>query len=197
MTVLSPALDAELSKDRATIFGAIQLDLAAKSIRLLDGSATIDMPTGRFEGIDPDYGVLDSIDEYSDGTGDEAPGLAFSVLPPSYEAALALSLPSDQGARARFWLAARDDDTGLVIGEPLLLSDAEVDTGQLNVGPGEHAVEIECVSGMERFFDDEEGLVLSPASHRTFWPDEAGLDHLTGVRDPIFWGQSQPSGVTR
>ncbi|MAX00869.1 MAG: hypothetical protein CMN72_14765 [Sphingomonas sp.] len=197
MTVLSPALDAELAKDRVTIFGAVELRLAVKTIRLLDGSATMDLPAGRFEGGDPDYGVIDSIDEYSDGTGDEAPGFVFTMLPPSWEAALALSLPSDQGAPVRFWLGARDDLTGTVVGEPLLLAGAEVDLGTLNIGPGEHSVEIQCVSGMERFFDDEEGLDLSPESHKSFWPGELGCDHATGVADTVYWGQSQPSGVTR
>ena len=97
----------------------------------------------------------------------------------------------------RFWLGARDDLTGVVVGDPHLLADAEVDLGTLEIGPGEHSVPIECVSGMERFFDDEEGLTLSPVSHKEFWPGETGLDQLTGVKGTVYWGSSQPSGITR
>lgn len=195
MTILSPALDAELAKDRATIFGAVQLDLAAASIKLLDASAALQAPFDGFRGEDPAYGALGSVDDISDGAGDEAPGFSFTMLPSSYEAALALSLPSDQGARVRFWLGAANPDTGAVVGDALLLVDAEVDVATLNVGPGEHSVEIDAVSGMERYFDNEEGLTLSPTSHKEFWPAELGLDFVTGVTEPVYWGMNHQSAV--
>jgi hypothetical protein len=81
MSILAPALDAELSKDRATIFGAVGIDFAAKSVRLLDGSAVISFGGEKFRGDDPYYGSLQSIDDFSDGTGDEAPGFSFTLFP--------------------------------------------------------------------------------------------------------------------
>jgi hypothetical protein len=195
MTVLAPALDAELSKDRATIFGAVGIDFAAKSVRLLDGSAVISFGGEKFRGDDPDYGSLQSIDDFTDGAGDEAPGFSFTLLPPSAEAALAMSLPGDQGARVRLWLGARDDYTGHVIAAPLLLSDAEIDVATLEIGPGEHSVSFDVVGGMERFFQSEEGMTLSPTSHKEYWPDELGLDFVTGVTEPVYWGMNHQSAV--
>jgi hypothetical protein len=195
MSVLSPALDAELSKDRATIFGAVAIDFAAKSVRLLDGSAVISFGGQKFRGDDPDYGSLESIDDFTDGAGDQAPGFSFTLLPPSEEAALLMSQASDQGARVRLWFGARDDYTGLVIGEPLLLADAEQDVPTLNIGPGEHSVSYDCVSAMERFFDNDEGINLSPTWHKTVWPGELGMDYVTGVTEPVYWGLSHNSAV--
>ena len=195
MSVLTPARDSELSKDRATIFGAVAVEFAARSVYLLDGSAVLSFAGAKFRGDDPDYGSLRSIDDFSDGAGDEAPGFSFTLLPPSAEAALAMSLPSDQGARVRLWLGARDDYTGLVVSEPLLLSDAELDVPTLEIGPNEHSVSYDVVGGMERFFESEEGITLSPTSHKEFWPAELGLDFVTGVTEPVYWGLSHQSAV--
>lgn len=195
MSVLTPALDAELSKDRATIFGAIAVDFAARSVFLLDGSAVLTFAGAKFRGDDPDYGSLQSIDDFTDGAGDEAPGFSFTLLPPSAEKALLMSLPTDQGARVRLWLGARDDYTGLVISSPLLLADAEIDVPTLEIGPKDHSVSYDVVGGMERFFESEEGITLSPTSHKEFWPGELGLDFVTGVTEPVYWGLTHQSAV--
>lgn len=194
MTILSPALDAELAKDRATIFVAIQLDLAAASIKLLDSAMALREPFDGFVGADATYGALASVDDFEDGAGDDAPGLSFTVAVPTAEAALAMSQESDQGARCRLWLGAANPDTGEVVGS-LLLFDGEMDVPTLNIGPGEQSVEYDVVSAMERYFEVEEGITLSPASHKTFWPGELGLDFVTGVTEPVYWGMNHSSAI--
>lgn len=195
MTVLSPALDAELAKDRALIFLAVQLDLAAASVKWLDGSIALKAPFDGFVAEDPAYGALASIDDFEDGTGDEAPAFSFTVNAPTVDAALGLSEESDQGARCRFWIGAANPDTGDVVGDALLLFDGQVDMGTLNIGPGEQSVEIDTVSAMERYFDVEEGITLSPTSHKSFWPGELGLDFVTGVTQPVYWGLNHSSAI--
>jgi hypothetical protein len=195
MTVLSPALDAELAKDRATIFFALQLDLAAASIKLLDASMALKTPFDGFVGEDPTYGALASLDSFEDGSGDEAPGLSFTINAPTKEAALAMSLESDQGARTRMWMGAANRATGEVIGDALLLLDGEMDVPTLNIGPNEQSVEYDAVSEMDRYFEVEEGITLSPTSHKTYWPDELGLDFVTGVTEPVYWGLSHSSAI--
>jgi hypothetical protein len=194
VTILSPALDAELAKDRATIFVAIELDLAAASIKLLDASMALLTPFDGFVGEDATYGVLASLDDFEDGSGDEAPGLSFTINPPTIEAALAMSLESDQGARTRLWLGAANPDTGEVIGS-LLLFDGGMDVPTLGIGPNEQSVEYDAVSAMEAYFEVEEGITLSPTSHKTYWPGELGLDFVTGVTEPVYWGMNHSSAI--
>lgn len=195
MSVLHPALDAALTADRVTIFGAVQLDLPGHTVRLLDGSGVVALASGVFEGEDPVFGTLDGIDDFSDGAGDEMPGMLLSLLPPNDVGTTTLANAAMQGARTRVWIGARDDATGLAIGEPYLLFDGEVDVPTPVLDKGSIRIEYDCVGGMERYFAADEGIRLAPATHKRIWPGELGTDFVTGVRDPVYWGMSQPSGV--
>lgn len=195
MTILSPALDAELSKDRVLFFEALQLDLASGSAKLLNGPIGLQAPFAGFVAHDLDFGTIASVDEVEDGTGDDAPGFTFALNPPSFDRALAMSEESDQGAKVRFWIGCVNPDTGAIVGDALLLINAEMDVPTLNIGPGELSIEYDAVSGMERYFDTEEGITLSPTSHKQYWPDELGLDFVTGVTEPVYWGLSHSSAI--
>lgn len=196
MSALDPALDAALSADTVTIALLVRIDLPnGDTVRLLEGAGSVPFSGGVFTGEDPRYASLGEVDDFEDGTGDQAPGIALQLLPVNPEAAILLTDPAMQGAPVRVWLGALSDATGLLIGEPYLLLAAEVDLPTLEIGEGVRAVELDCVGGMERFFEAEEGIRLTPARHKQVWPGELGLDHVTGITDPIFWGAATPSGV--
>ena len=193
MTDLSPALDAELANDRVTIFGALTLTVGGDTVRLLDGSAEIDMLGHTYSGEDPVYGSWAALDDFEDGTGDEAPGINVVLLPPTYSAALTLSGPQMQGETMQIHFGARNDATGQVIGDPFLLFDGEVDVTGYNFDARLLEIELEGVGGMERFFFNEEGIRLSPSFHAQVWPGEAGMNMITGVEYTIYWGGYEPS----
>lgn len=195
MTQVHALLDAELAGDQATIFGAIELALPGRTVRLLDGSAEITFGGATFTGENAVFGSLAALDEISDGAGDEAPGLTITLYPAEDAEPNELANAEMQGARVRFWLGARNDATGLPIGDPLLLFDGEVDVPTFVIDQGTRSVEFDCVGGMERFFEAEEGIRLAPAFHKRVWPGELGLDFVTGVADTVYWGQNAPSGV--
>ena len=199
MSALHPALDAALSGDRVTIFAALLVDFGGDPAALLDGAGmatfTVDSEAVTFAGEHPTWGTWDGIDDYSDGAGDEAPSFGFSLLPPVDADPETIATDDMQGVRVRFWIGAIDPDSGIVIGEPLLLFDGEIDVPTLVIAQASLRVDFDCVGGMERFFENEEGVRLAPAFHKRVWPGELGLDFITGVPDPVFWGQSTPSGV--
>ncbi|KQM88662.1 hypothetical protein ASE67_02665 [Sphingomonas sp. Leaf23] len=199
MTALHPALDAALAGDRALIFAALRVDFDGDPALLLDGSGTatfsVDGSPVTFIGAHPVWGSWDGIDDYSDGAGDEAPSFAFSLLPPVGADPEAIATDDMQGTRVRFWIGAINPQTGAVIGEPLLLFDGEIDVPTPVIAMQSVRVDFDCVGGMERFFENEEGVRLAPAFHKRVWPGELGLDFITGVPDPVYWGQSTPSGV--
>lgn len=191
MTALHPALDAALANDRVIIFGALEMQFDSGTVRLLDGSAEIEINGETFVGEEPDFGVWEAIDDFEDGTGDEAPGLTVTILPASDEAALAMSSPDVQGAPVIAMIGAVTESTGLVIGEPYQLIIGEIDVPVHKIGLRSSSVEFNCVGGMERLFFADEGIRLAPSFHEQVWPDETGFSHVTGVADFDYWGMQQ------
>ena len=197
MTGLHPALATELDGNSATIFGALKLELPDVTLRLLDGSAEIEIDSelytaaGFLDEEDEESGVVwDSIEDFEDGSGDEAPGIVTTLLPWSDSAALLLSDPSVQGSATRIMFGARNDATGLVIGEPYLLFAGEIDVPTHQFGLGALAVEYAAVGGMDALFVADEGNRMVQAFHSQVWPGETGFEHVTGVPDNDYWGMS-------
>lgn len=193
MTDLSPALDAALAGDRVTIFGALSLNVGSDTLRLLDGSAQLLIDGHLYAGEDENYGVWSGLEAFEDGTGDEAPGISVSLLPASDAATLTLSGPDMQGEVVQVRLGAVNETTGAIIGDPFLLFDGEVDVTKHTFGKSSVEIELECVGGMERLFFNDEGLKLVPAFHKSVWPGELGFDHVTGIKDIIYWGTNTPT----
>ncbi len=194
MTVLSPALDAAFAAERVTLVGALKIEMPAITARLLDGSAEIAIGGEEYAGHADGFGAWDSIEEIEDGFGDEAPGTTITILPESDEAAILISDPDNQESPVTVMIAARDDDTGLCIGDPYVPIRGIIDVPVHRFGLRQNEVELDIVSEMEFLMMNDEDRVRSPAFHRRVWPGEAGMDHCTGVTDNGYWGQNPPSG---
>jgi hypothetical protein len=189
---LSPQLDAALASPSPTWFGAVQIDLPAYTLRLLDGAGVASFGGGTFRGRDPVYGVLAAVEEIGDGTGDEAPGLSLTLHPASDAAAADLAAPAMQGSRVSIFVGAIDRATGLVVPEPELVFVGELDVPTLRSTRNGRSLELELVSTFERFFADDEGARLADGFHRSVWPGELGLAFVTGVEQTVYWGVDAP-----
>lgn len=192
MTALSPALDAAFAADTVTIFGALTLTVGVDTIRLLDGSYELSLGGNVYSGEDETYGTWAALDKFQDGTGDSAPSIVVSMLAAGDEAVATLSGPSMQGELVKVSIGAVDTATGVVIGEPLVLFDGEIDVTRYIFGMRTSEIEFECVGGMERMFFDDEGIRLVPSFHVQVWPGETGMNHVTGIEDTIYWGGYAP-----
>lgn len=195
MTSMSPALDQALAGFTPTIFGAVEIVLPHHSIRLLTGSGVIVFGGKTFTGADATYGVLHSVEDLTDGTGDEAPGITLSLAPASDAAAADLAAPEHQGAPVSIWLGAVEPSNGLVIGEPLLVFLGALDVSVLKSGDHSRLLELEVTSAFEDFFFNDDGARLSDTFHQYAWPGERGLSFVTGVDQQIYWGTNSVSGV--
>jgi hypothetical protein len=199
---LHPATEAALSEPVVTIAGLIEMVLPGYTLRVCDGSGVV--PAGAwagggapFEGSDDRFGVLSAISPITSGEGNAAPALDFSFLPASTAAAADLSSPAFQGSRDRVWLAVIDRATGLVIGNPERVFFGLIDTTELVLGRNSRELNIQCVSGFERMFANNEGQRLADAYHQSIWPGELGLANATGVTKNSPWGvASPPRGVS-
>lgn len=195
MTTLSPGLDAALAGSAALIFIAAEIAHPAGTLRLLDGAGSVAIDGETFTGADATYGVLNSIETFTDGIEAEAPRLVLSILPPTNTAAASLADPLAQGSSVTLWFGALDPATGLVIDEPELWFLGELDTPTLRIGEGSRVVEFEVASIWERFFRTDEGARLNAAFHESVWPGELGLQFATEVQRQLPWGSDLPRPV--
>jgi hypothetical protein len=196
MTSLSPALDAALRSPTPTVFGAISIDLPDRDLNLLDGAGVLPFAGRTFYGEDATYGVLSEIDNLTDGTGDSAPALSITLLPNGDASAAALANPTMQGSAVAIWLGAVNPQTGLPYPEPELIFLGELDVPILHSEEHGRRLDYEVVSVFERLFEDDESAVLSPGHHRSIFPGEAGMDFVTGVAQPVYWGvEASPSSI--
>lgn len=189
---LDPASDAALQQPVVTIAGLIEISFPGYTLRLCDGSAEILNGSTRFKGFDDRFGVIGAMSPISSGEGNSAPALDMTFLVPSSAAAADLSSPSFQGSRCRCWLAVIDPATATVIGTPERFFFGLVDTTELVVGRGARELNMQCVSGFEHFFANNEGQRLSDAYHQSNWPGELGLSNVTGITKTVPWGVESP-----
>jgi hypothetical protein len=192
MSAMTPQMDAALSADKPLIFGAVQIDFPEYSLRLIDGAGEVTIGGNLFKGRDDIFGTLGAISEIDDAMDDQAPAISVALIPPKASTAAELASPLFQGSRIRLWLGAIVRDTGEVIADPYLLFDGEIDQPTFAAGAKVREVEYECVSAMERLFDDDEGFRLNNASHQRVWPGEEGLEHVTALTKQIYWGVAKP-----
>jgi hypothetical protein len=188
MTTLTTGMDTALRADAPLIFGALKIELPGYTLRLLDGAGKIVFGGETYVGRDDTYGVLAAIDQIDDGVGDQAPSLSITLTPGTDAGAAALLSPGVQGSTVQLWLGVLDRATGVPIPDPDLLFYGEVDVPTLKAGKGSRSVALDCVSGFERLFADDEGIRLSDAFHKTVWSGETGLANVTGVTKKIYWG---------
>lgn len=188
MSQLTPALDAQLRTDAPIIFGAVAIDLPGYTINLLDGAGVLSFGGRTFAGQDDVFGTISEVEDLTDGTGDSAPAFSLTLLPASDAAAATLAGPGMQGAPVLVWMGAVDEASGQPIPDPHLIFAGEIDVPSLRSEEHGRSLDSEVTSVFERLFEDDESVRLSAGHHRSIFPNEAGMDYVTGVDRPVYWG---------
>jgi hypothetical protein len=178
--------------DRILTLAALgKFELPSQTLRLCDGGQVI-WAAETFRASDPDFGAIDTVEAFSEESGDQAPGGSLIFLPKDSAAAGTLSQPEYQGSRIRFWLAKVDTATGEVDGTPEQIADLVLDRTELRGGIGRLQLAMDFIGSAERLFNISEGNVLSPRFHQSVWSGELGLDNATGVPNQMAWGAPSP-----
>lgn len=197
MSQFDPLLDAALAAPVVTVFGAVEIALrSGYTIRLLNSGGFVTFDGNRFEGGDAIFGSIAKADTMTDGIGDEAPALKITFNPANDAAAATLSAASNQESPVRLWVGAIDPQTGLGIGEPLLVFSGMLDTTTLKAGQKSRTLEMVISSIFEDFFYNDDGARLSDAFHKACYPGERGFAFVTYIVHQVYWGTDAPSGVT-
>ena len=197
MSNLTPALEAALKSESPTVFGAVSMSLPTGEVNLLDGAGMLTFGGRTYVGQDDTYGTISDVENLTDGTGDSAPAIGLTLLPAG-DAAAALASPTMQGAPVAIYLGAVNPVTGAVIPDPYLIFLGEIDVPALVSSEEGRRLDYEIVSVFERLFEDDESARLSPGYHRSIFPNEAGLDGVTGVAETVYWGVAgqNPTGIS-
>ena len=116
-------------------------------------------------------------------------------LPPTNAAMAALAAPTAQGSQVLLYVGAVDPVSGAVIGTPDLVFVGEMDVPVQKVRQGDRALDITVISIFDRFLEQNEGTRLNTGFHETRWAGEKGLEFLSFVRDPAYWGSDGPKAV--
>ncbi len=184
-----------LAQPAPLLFGALRIELPDYTLRLLDGSAVLQIGGEIYSGMDEVFGTFAGISDLSEEIGDDSPEITATLFPPDVSATAVLSHPNMQGSIAQVMVGAVDRATGAVIGTPEILFRGEVDVPTISIDEaGARSVEFTIVSVFERLFETEEGQRASNGWHQSIWPGELGLDHMTGTDVNLYWGVKPPKG---
>lgn len=184
-------LVAALKSDGPVVATLIRIDLPGESLFLTDGGF-VDFGGNRYLGDHPVYGVLSAVSSIRDGAEAQATRIDITVHPATDAALATLAAPATQGARVQWWEGAVDRVSGLLLGEPLLQFDGELDKARFSVGSGRSLI-LACGSQSERQLEPNADWRLNNALHQRIWPGELGLIHVTNVLKKSEWRERPPS----
>lgn len=194
---MDASLKNALAQPASLLFGALKIELPGYTIRLLDGSAVLQIGTETYAGLDERFGTIGGISDLSEEISDNAPEVTVTMMPPDVSATAVLSNPNMQGAVATIMVGAADPMTGAVIGTPEILFLGEIDVPTIGIDEaGARTVEFTVVSVFERLFEVEEGQRASNGWHQSIWPGELGFDFMTGTDVNLYWGVKPPKGAS-
>lgn len=175
----------------SALVGLMVISLPSRTLRLCDGGF-FTWAGNTYLSEDPLFGAVQSIDTLNEGVGDEIPALQLTFVPSSTAAAGDLSQPGFQRSRVQFYIGKFNPVTGLLIGEPELHFDGQIDRTKLISGRGTRLLEMDIVSSAERLFLMNEGNSLNPTWHKSVWPGELGHDNAINMTIPLAWGTESP-----
>jgi len=173
---ISAEMVAAASEPAYVGFTAVRMTLAAATICLLDGSGVVTFDGSTFVGEDPVYGSLAGVEEVTDGGEDEASRARIRLNPKDLTALTTLAGAGNQGSLVEIWEGFVDLSTGLAVETPDLAFEGFYDQPAWSFA--NMALEIDCGSVFELFFENEEGARLTDSFHQSICPGELGFQYV-------------------
>ena len=185
-------LIAALEARSPVLMHAVEFECDGDTIRLLLGSGTTRFDSKTFTGRDATYGTLGSVEGFTDGAGNEAVSLNFSVLPPTLAAAETLIAPAMQGVWVTKYFGVISRVTGHPVGTPEIEFRGILDTIGLKREALRRVVSFGAIGGMDRLLRVNEGNRVSDANHQRRHPGELGAKFINSLGRVNYWGQNGP-----
>ncbi len=170
------------------------------TLRFLDGGGpdtSLTIGGHAFKGSDSYWGSISLPASIQDAVAGEAGQLEFEWHPPSDAVALELQGALSEDSTVRFLgPGAIDRATGLSIADPDQAYFGFVADAPLTLDRGKAIVAVQCIDGFGRLLDRGDGYELNGAAHESIWTGEKGLEFVTDVERPIYWGSATPASAT-
>lgn len=176
---MDPATSVAYSQRVWTRALLVRLDLPGGTYCLTDGGYAF-YDGFYYLGAEPSLGLFQGISGLTSGMGSQTTRVDLRVLPKSNAAASILGSPSTQGSRVRVWRGAIDRQTGLLIGEPVLRFDGEIDQPRFSVG-ADRTLTIACGTQSARQLEENADWRANHSFHSTRWPGENGMVRVAGI----------------
>lgn len=180
-----------------TLAMVVEWEAPDGDVRLSDGGVVkFDPGDGEvtYSGEDSVFGTVASVEVFESGVGDMVEG-GNIVFAPNGSATLSDWWRADlENTRLRIWLGEIDSDGISLTGEDLL-ADWLVDTTKRVQGDsGAEALDLDCMSRMQKLFETSQGNVCSDRFHTSIWSGERGFENCHDGPQYFAWGTDNPSG---
>ncbi len=193
MSRLTTAMDTALAGPAVLMFTAVLLQLPGPLyIGYLDGSGLAAFGGINFGSQVATYGTLGGVEAITDGADNSAPAVRLTLYPPTDAAVATLAAASAQGSLCLIWQGLLVPTTGLVVADPQLVFNGQLDVATVKYAKNRRTIEYEVVSAFDLFFDQDEGVRLNDSWHQSVWPGERGLIGATSVQLQLPWGSDSP-----
>jgi hypothetical protein len=167
-------------------------DLAAKRLRLLDGSGVLTFLGDTWVGADGDYGSLQGGDPIEESVATEAPKFGLTLMPLTDEAMQQIGAPLAQGSPITIYEGYLNPATGRPVSDPVAIWYGQLDIGHLTVGKNAKSIIIDVMCAAELMLLTDNGSTLSSSWHNEFFPGELGFGFVDSVTHPVPWGAQGP-----
>lgn len=175
---------------RISLTGLVRIEMPGRTLRFCDGGF-FEFGGEIYRSDDAVYGTIGQFETMSEGVGDIVPAIAMTLLPPDETAAVDVSTPGNQTARAVLTIAEYDVDTGVITSSETQF-DGQVDQTLFTIGNGKKQLSVSIVSLAERLFSGNIGNTLNPSFHKSIHVGETGHDNATGLSTSVAWGVEKP-----
>lgn len=193
---LNGDMKVEMEKPYFVTAFLFDLILPDHHVRWLDGAGEVKWGDDTYLGKDDIFGAIQAIDPIQEQVGTEAPFLRIKILPQDGYALAYLTDPARQGAKFTIHWATIARETGVIVGEPYLVFEGDLDAAESDVDTNETNITMDIASSWDLLFINGEGKRLNNAQHMSTWSEavatERGFEYVVAIQRNEPWGYDGP-----
>lgn len=131
-------------------------------------------------GEHPTYGMLSSVTDITNGSGDQTTRPNLSLFPLDDDATDILGSPLIQGSQVKVWTGAIDRATGLLIGAPKLEFTGQVNQPAVSAGQ-QFSMSMQLITDASLQKEANADYRQNHAAQTRTWPSEDGMKNVSNV----------------
>ncbi len=196
--MLPSAMQAAGAQPTVRLFFALEIDLpasaqlAAKTLRLLDGAGVLTWGGNTFLGSDGDYGAWAGFESVEEGIATQSAATGLTLMPLTDAVVQQIGQPASQGSLITMYLGFLNLVTGQPVCDPPVYRYGVLNSCKRGVGKNSANLTVQMASYYEFLAMGGAGGKLSSAFHQQFFPNETGFAFVDNVQHQLPWGASGP-----